>query len=48
MINQIKVRVVQAIIQIERPTNWVIENLRRLAIELKMIEIYRQSPTFYL
>ena len=36
----IKVRVIQAMIQIERPTGWGIERVRKLALELKCIEIY--------
>ena len=36
----IKVRVVQAMLQIERPTGWGIDRVRKLALELKRIEIY--------
>ena len=43
--NMIKIRVVQAIIQIERPVNWSLENVRKLAIEIKMIEVYNSVAT---
>ena len=40
IVSVIKVRVIQAMIQIERPVGWNQENIRKLAIEVKMIEIY--------
>ena len=39
-ISVIKVRVIQAMIQIERPVGWTQEKVRKLAIEVKIIEIY--------
>ena len=39
-ISILKVRVIQAMIQIERPTGWLVSNIRKLALELKNIEIY--------
>ena len=35
-----KVSVIQAMIQIERPTGWRIDEVRKLAMELKCIEIF--------
>ena len=40
IVSMIKVRVIQGMIQIERPIGWGIECVRKLAIELKCIEIY--------
>jgi hypothetical protein len=42
----IKARVIQAMIQIERPTNWNMERVRKLATELKMIEIYNSVAKY--
>ena len=39
----IKVRVIQAMIQIERPSGWGIERFRKVALELKCIEIYNAA-----
>ena len=36
----IKIRIVQSMIQIIRPTGWTVKNISRLALELKIIEIY--------
>jgi hypothetical protein len=36
----IKIRVIQELIQIKRPTNWNIENIIVIATELKKIETY--------
>jgi len=36
----IKIRVIQELIQIKRPTNWNIENINVIATELKKIETY--------
>ena len=43
IMNMIKTRVLQAMIHIERPSGWDKERIRKLAIEIKMIKIYRQS-----
>jgi hypothetical protein len=40
IISILKVRVIQAMIQIERPVGWTTNNIRKLALELKNIEIY--------
>ena len=40
IISMIKVRVIQAMIQVERPSGWGSERVRKLALELKCIEIY--------
>ena len=39
-VSVIKVRVIQAMIQVERPTGWNQDSVRKLAIEIKSIEIY--------
>ena len=39
-VSVIKVRVIQAMIQVERPTGWNQDCVRKLAIEIKSIEIY--------
>ena len=43
MISMIKVRLIQAMIQIQRPTGWGIEKIRQLALELKCIEKYNPA-----
>ena len=40
IISMIKVRVIQAMIQIVRPTAWGVGRVRGLAMELNCIEIY--------
>jgi exonuclease III len=40
IISIVKIRVIQAMIQIERPKNWNIETVRKIALELKRMEIY--------
>ena len=39
-LSMLKVRIVQAMIQIERPTAWNIDKIKKLALELKCIELY--------
>ena len=34
----VKMRVIQAVVQIDRPVNWTIENVRRLALSIKSLE----------
>ncbi len=36
----IKVRVIQAMIQIERPIGWGFEKIKNLALEIRNIEMY--------
>ena len=43
IISMLKVRVVQELIQIERPRGWIMENTRKLAFDLKRIEIYNSA-----
>jgi hypothetical protein len=40
VLSKIKIRVIQEMIQIERPVNWTIENIQRIANELMCVEIY--------
>ena len=39
-VNKIKIRIIQEMIQMERPINWTMDNIVRLANELQRIEIY--------
>ena len=39
-INKVKIKVIQAMIQIERPVNWSIVNITRIVNELKNIESF--------
>ena len=43
IINILKVRIVQAMIQIERPVGWNKERVRKLAVGIKMIELYNSA-----
>ncbi len=40
LVSKIKIKVIQGMIQLERPINWSINNINKMAIELKNIEIY--------
>jgi hypothetical protein len=40
ILSMIKVKVVQAMIQINRPQGWNMESVRKLALEIKSIELY--------
>ena len=39
----IKMKIIQEKIQINRPTGWTIENMEKIAKELKNIEIYNSK-----
>ena len=39
-INKIKIKVIQGMIQIERPSNWTMEKITKIENEIKCIEIY--------
>ena len=43
ILSMIKVRVIQAMIQIERPRGWKWDTVRKYALELKMLEIYNSK-----
>ena len=43
IISMIKVRVVQAMIQVARPVAWGVGRIRALALELKCIELYNSA-----
>ena len=43
IISMIKVRVIQAMIQIARPVGWGVGRIRGLALELKCIELYNSA-----
>ena len=36
----LKVRIIQAMMQIDRPVGWQMENIKKLARELRNIELY--------
>ena len=38
--SKVKLTVIQGMIQIERPTNWTIENIIKIVNEIKRIETY--------
>ena len=40
IISKVKVKVIQGIIQIERPVNWSIDNVLTIAKEIEKIEVY--------
>ena len=40
VISMIKVRVIQAMIQVVRPIGWNVDRVRKLALEIKCIELY--------
>jgi hypothetical protein len=40
MLSKIKMKVIQGMIQIERPTNWTIENIEKIANDIKNMELY--------
>ena len=43
--NKIKIKVIQGMIQNERPTNWTISNIMKIANEIKWTEIYNAKKT---
>jgi hypothetical protein len=42
-INKVKVKIIQGMIQIERPSNWSITNIIKIANEIKSIEIIQRT-----
>jgi hypothetical protein len=42
-LNKVKVTVIQGMIQIERPTNWTIENIKKITNDIKRIETYNNK-----
>ena len=42
-ISKVKIRVIQGMIQIERPVNWSIDNIKKLAKEIENIESYNAN-----
>ena len=45
VISIIKIRMIQAMIQVERPTGWTIENIERIARDFKNIELYNSAAS---
>ena len=43
MLSKIKMKVIQGMIQIERPTNWTIEHINKLANKIKNMELYNSK-----
>ena len=40
IINKLKIRIIQGLIQIERPKNWTIDNIMKFYNDIKRIESY--------
>ena len=40
VLSKVKIKIIQQMIQIERPTNWTIEEIKKIANEIKGIEMY--------
>jgi hypothetical protein len=43
IMNKVKVKIIQGIIQIDPPINWTINNINRIANEIKTIETYNEK-----
>ena len=43
VLSKVKIRVIQEMIQIERPVNWAIERIQKIANELRCMEIYNAT-----
>ena len=39
-LNKVKIRIIQGMIQMERPRNWTMDNIKNLTKEMYRIEIY--------
>ncbi len=39
-VSKVKMRIVQGMIQIERPSGWTIERINKIANEIRFIELY--------
>ena len=39
-VNKIKIKIIQGMIQMERPKNWTMDNIMNYANEINRIEIY--------
>ena len=40
VVSKVKMKVIQEMIQVERPVNWSIENVKKIINEIKNIELY--------
>ena len=38
--SKVKMKIIQGMIQLERPRNWSIDNIKKIASEIKNIEVY--------
>ena len=38
--SKVKIKVIQGMIQVERPRNWSIDNIKKITSEIKNIELY--------
>ena len=43
VVNKVKMKVVQAMIQVERPINWSVENVEKLIKEISSVELYNAA-----
>jgi hypothetical protein len=42
-VSKVKIRVIQGMIQIERPRGWTIEKIKEVACDLRNIELYNAT-----
>ena len=42
-ISTVKMKIIQEMIQIKRPTGWTMETIRKIAMEMKNIELYNSK-----
>ena len=43
--NKVKIKIIQEMIQMERPTNWTIENINNIAKNINKLELYNRQHT---
>ena len=44
-LGKVKMKIIQEMIQIERPVEWSIENIKKAAKDLKIVELYNSAIT---
>ena len=42
-VSKVKMKIIQEMIQVERPVNWTIENVKKVVKEIKNIELYNAA-----
>ena len=43
VVSKVKMKIIQEMIQVERPVNWSIENVKKIVNEIKNIELYNAA-----